>query len=67
MLLDSLAGFLVLGHYWTEGGWKGNPQFKTKFLKNISKKELFFFGISYSMGYLPNSEELQGMNDIEEG
>ncbi len=27
----------------------------------------FFFGISYSMGYMPNSKGLQGMNDIDEG
>ncbi len=52
-----------------------------KFLKNVKefyktnetlvkiyeKLDIFFFGISYSMGYLPNSKGLQGMNDIDEG
>ncbi len=27
----------------------------------------FFFGINPSMGHLPNSKELQGMDEIEEG
>ncbi len=36
-----------------------------EFARNL--KNFFFFGISYSMGYLPNGKELQGMNDIEEG
>ncbi len=39
------------------------------FLKAYLNEIFFFFfcGISYSMGYLPNSKELQGMDDIEEG
>ncbi len=36
-------------------------------IKSWRRCFFFFFFISYSMGYLPNSKELQGMNDIEEG
>ncbi len=38
-----------------------------KISKNLAIFFNIFYGISCSMGYLPNSKGLQGMNDIDEG